>query len=142
MTLALALAGCGGTPRPPEPPRPNFLVILADDLGWGDLASYGHPVFETPHFDRLAARGQRWTRFYSAASVCTPSRAALLTGRYAVRTGLAGPQRVLFPWSGGGLPAEQITRCRLSARWPESRVAAHDAALEATEDVLAIRIDP
>jgi arylsulfatase A len=84
-------------------------VVLADDMGYGDLGAFGHPVFPTPTLDQLAAEGQRWTQFYVAASVCTPSRAALLTGRYPIRSGLAGPRRVLFPDSAGGLPASEVT---------------------------------
>ena len=67
---------------------PNVIVILADDLGYADLGSYGHPTIRTPHLDRLAAEGQRWTSFYAGAPVCSPSRAALLTGRLPVRTGV------------------------------------------------------
>ena len=81
---------------------PNFIIILADDQGYGDLGSYGHPTMRTPNIDRMAAEGQRWTSFY-AAPVCTPSRAQLLTGRLAIRTGLAGG--VLFPDSTGGSAA-------------------------------------
>ena len=65
--------------------QPNIVVILADDLGYGDLGAYGHPVIETPHLDRMAVEGQRWTSFYAASSVCNPSRAALLSGRLPVR---------------------------------------------------------
>jgi arylsulfatase A len=101
------LSGC--TVQAPAPLKPNFVVIFADDLGYGDLGAFGHPVFRTPNLDRLAAEGQRWTQFYVAASVCTPSRAALLTGRYPIRSGMAGPRRVLFPDSGGGLPTSEIT---------------------------------
>jgi arylsulfatase A len=85
---------------------PNFIIILADDQGYGDLGSYGHPTLRTPNIDRMAVEGQRWTSFY-AAPVCTPSRAQLLTGRLAVRTGLAGG--VLFPDSTGGLQPDEIT---------------------------------
>lgn len=85
---------------------PNFIVILTDDQGYGDLGSYGHPTIRTPNIDRMAAEGQRWTSFY-AAPVCTPSRAQLMTGRLAVRTGLAGG--VLFPDSRGGLQPSEIT---------------------------------
>jgi len=85
---------------------PNFVIILADDQGYGDLGSYGHPTIRTPNIDRMAAEGQRCTSFY-AAPVCTPSRAQLLTGRLAVRTGLAGG--VLFPDSTGGLQPAEIT---------------------------------
>jgi arylsulfatase A len=99
--------GAGSSPQPrPERERPNFIVILADDQGYGDLGSYGHPTIRTPNLDRLAAEGQRWTSFY-AAYVCTPSRAQLLTGRLAIRTGLSSG--VLFPDSTGGLQPSEIT---------------------------------
>ena len=89
---------------------PNFVVIFADDLGYGDLGCYGHPTIATPNLDRMAAEGQRWTDFYSAACVCTPSRAALLTGRLPIRNGMCDDRRrVLFPDSAGGLPPEEIT---------------------------------
>ena len=89
---------------------PNFIVLYADDLGYGDLSCYGHPTIRTPNLDRLAAEGLRLTSFYSAASVCTPSRAALLTGRLPVRNGMCHDRRrVLFPNSAGGLPDSEIT---------------------------------
>jgi arylsulfatase A-like enzyme len=89
---------------------PNIIVILADDLGYGDLGCYGHPTIRTPNLDRMAAQGVRFTQFYSAASVCTPSRAALLTGRLPIRSGMCSDRRrVLFPDSGGGIPAAEIT---------------------------------
>lgn len=88
---------------------PNIVIIYADDLGYGDLGCYGSPVIRTPHLDRMAAEGLRFTDFYSGAEVCTPSRTALLTGRYATRSGMAGSRRVLFPNSKGGLPPAEIT---------------------------------
>ncbi len=89
---------------------PNFVVIFCDDLGYGDLSCYGHPSIETPHLDQMAAEGMRWLQFYSAAPVCTPSRAALLTGRLPLRNGLCSQtRRVLFPDSAGGIPAAEIT---------------------------------
>jgi arylsulfatase A len=92
---------------------PNIIIVFTDDMGYGDLGSYGHPTIHTPHLDRMAAEGQRWTSFYSAASVCTPSRAALLTGRLPVRNGMASDRRrVLFPDSKGGLPRSEITIAR------------------------------
>ena len=90
--------------------QPNFIIIFADDLGYGDLSSYGNPTIHTPNLDRMAHEGQKWTNFYVAASVCTPSRAALLTGRLTVRSGMSnGKTRVLFPNSKKGLPASEIT---------------------------------
>jgi len=67
--------------------RPNILLLFADDLGYGDLACYGCPDIRTPNLDKLASEGARFTRFYSNAPECTPSRAALLTGRYQQRVG-------------------------------------------------------
>jgi len=85
---------------------PNFVIIFTDDQGYGDLGVQGHPTLRTPRIDRMAAEGQRWTSFYTAP-VCTPSRAQLLTGRLAIRTGLASG--VLFPDSFGGLQPSEIT---------------------------------
>jgi len=94
--------------------RPNFIVIFADDLGYGDLGAFGHPVIATPNLDRLAAEGQRWTNFYAAASVCTPSRAGLLTGRHPLRSGtMSSVARVFDQRSLSGMPAEEITVAEL-----------------------------
>jgi arylsulfatase A len=93
---------------------PNFVVIFCDDLGYGDVGSFGNPTIRTPNLDRMAAEGQRWTSFYSADSVCTPSRAALLTGRLPIRTGMfSDTRRVLFPDSADGLPSTEITIAEL-----------------------------
>src|SRR2546421_6844363 len=92
---------------------PNVVVIFADDLGYGDLSCFGHPTIKTPNLDRMACEGMRLTQFYSAAEVCTPSRAALLTGRLPPRNGMCGNRRVFFPESKGGLPADEITIAEL-----------------------------
>jgi len=94
--------------------RPNIVIILADDLGYGDLGCYGHPSIRTPNLDRMAAEGMRFTDFYSAAEVCTPSRAALLTGRYPIRSGMCNDRhRVLRRNSLGGLPEKELTLAEL-----------------------------
>jgi len=68
--------------------RPNVIVILADDLGYGDLGCYGHRKFKTPHLDRMAAEGARLTQFNTPAPFCAPTRASLMTGRYPFRSGM------------------------------------------------------
>jgi arylsulfatase A len=68
--------------------RPNILVVLADDLGYGDLACYGHPVIKTPHLDRFAREGLRFTDCYAAAANCSPARTGLMTGRTPTRVGI------------------------------------------------------
>lgn len=88
------------------PGQPNIIIILADDMGYGDLSSYGHPLIRTENLDKMAGEGIRLTSFYAAESSCTPSRAALLTGRYALRSGL---QHILFPADNNGLAAYEIT---------------------------------
>jgi arylsulfatase A len=81
------MLGAGFSVRAAEP-QPNILVILADDLGYGDLGAYGHPHIQTPHLDKLAAEGLLMTDCYAAAPVCSPARAGLLTGRAPNRTGV------------------------------------------------------
>lgn len=86
---------------------PNFVLLFADDLGYGDLGCYGHPTSLTPNLNRLAAEGLRFTDFYCTSPVCSPSRASLLTGRYQTRSGIY--PGVLYPGSIGGLPLNETT---------------------------------
>src|SRR6187549_1684180 len=74
--------------RTAEHNPPNVIIILADDLGYGDLACFGHPKFKTPNLDRLAAEGARLTQFNTPAPFCAPTRASLMTGRYPFRNGM------------------------------------------------------
>ena len=118
LLCAAALLGClaeGSRAIAQSASRPpNVIVILADDMGYGDTGESGHPSIRTPNLDRMAREGQRWTQFYAAASVCSPSRAALLTGRLPIRSGMASlKHRVFFPWSKGGLPASETTIAEL-----------------------------
>ncbi len=114
IILALAALAAGCQREAPETP-PNVVVILIDDLGWLDTGVYGSTFYETPHIDRLAAEGVRFTEFYTASSVCSPTRASLMTGKHPARLHLTN-------WIGGEqkgpllqaeyvrqLPLEEIT---------------------------------
>ncbi|MBL8227956.1 MAG: sulfatase [Bryobacterales bacterium] len=103
--LNSALAGLSTIAAPAQQRRPNFIILFADDMGWSDLACYGHPTLRTPNLDRMADEGTRFTQFYAAASVCTPSRVGLLTGRNPVR---AGQPNNTGPDTNGGLPLSEI----------------------------------
>ncbi|XP_012662599.1 arylsulfatase E [Otolemur garnettii] len=96
--------------------RPNMLLLMADDLGIGDVGCYGNRTIRTPNIDRLAEDGVMLTQHIAAASVCTPSRAAFLTGRYPVRSGMVSSDgdRVL-QWAGvsGGLPTNETTFAKI-----------------------------
>ncbi|MBT33867.1 MAG: arylsulfatase [Thalassobius sp.] len=104
------LAGCAHeTAIKEQNEKPNVVIIFADDLGYGDLGVYGHPTIRTPHLDKLATEGQKWTNFYASSSICTPSRTGLLTGRLPIRSGMCSNERgVLFPDSKGGIPEYEI----------------------------------
>lgn len=111
-TIALALLACAPENAPTQEttadaaPRPNIIVILADDLGYGDLSAFGATLFETPNIDRLAREGVTLTNWYAGSNVCTPSRAALLTGRYAPRS---RTQFVTRPHSTWGMSPDEVT---------------------------------
>lgn len=89
-----------------QAPRPNILLIFTDDQGYQDIGCFGSPNIKTPHLDQLAAEGRKFTSFYSACSICSPSRAALLTGCYPPRVGLT---KVLFAQDDIGLNPEEVT---------------------------------
>lgn len=86
--------------------KPNFVVILADDLGYGDIGAFGASDIRTPNIDRMASQGIKFTEFYSPSPVCSPTRFGLLTGRFPRRQGIDG---VFFPESFNGIPAEEVT---------------------------------
>ncbi|KAG9349353.1 hypothetical protein JZ751_027796 [Albula glossodonta] len=99
--------------------RPNFILIMVDDLGIGDIGCYGNNTIRTPNIDKLAQDGVKLTQHIAAAPLCTPSRAAFMTGRYAVRSGLGSTGRVqvlLFLGGSGGLPPNEITFAKLLQR--------------------------
>jgi arylsulfatase A len=106
LLCALAVPAAAQTGRPP-----NVVFVYADDLGYGDLGAFGAKAIKTPNLDRMAAEGLRLTSFYSVSPVCTPSRAALLTGRYAARMGIANMHlsNVLTFQDRTGLPTGETT---------------------------------
>ena len=93
------------------PPKPNFVIIFIDDMGYGDIGPFGSKTNRTPHLDRMATEGRKLTSFYVASPVCTPSRAALMTGCYPQRVGLArgSGHAVLFPGDHHGLHPDEVT---------------------------------
>ena len=118
--LALLLASCLTFNLPGAVPvnqqsvlsrQPNIIFILTDDMGYGDLGCFDAKAIKTPNLDRMAREGLRLTNFYVASPICTPSRAALLTGRYAARMGAQQMQlaNVLFPTNKTGLPQSETT---------------------------------
>jgi arylsulfatase A len=111
LIAATFFAAC--TTNQPETPSgqlPNIVMIYCDDLGYGDLGCFGNKVIRTPNIDQLATRGMKFTEFYSASPVCSPSRAALLTGRIPQRMGI---NNVFFARSFTGMPLEEVTTANL-----------------------------
>ena len=105
-SLAIAQPSVSASESRPGRRPPNVLLVCLDDLGYGDLGCYGSPTIRTPHLDQLARQGTLFTQGYSGAPVCTPSRAAMLTGRVPPRSGLT---EVLYPEDSEGLPSEEHT---------------------------------
>lgn len=99
LAIAALLGFVGWSMTAAADPQPHVVIVLSDDLGYGDLGCYGHPVIRTPHLDQMAREGIRLTSCYSAPPVCSPSRVGLLTGRNPNRAGV-------FDW----IPqADQVT---------------------------------
>lgn len=110
LTVVLWAAGvwsCGPSNPAPDKERPNFVFILADDLGWSDLGCYGSTFYETPNLDRLAGEGTRFTEAYAACPVCSPTRASIMTGKYPARLDITDwiPGRQEFR---AGLPQDRF----------------------------------
>ncbi|KAM9327669.1 steryl-sulfatase [Pholidichthys leucotaenia] len=96
--------------------KPSFVLMMVDDLGIGDLGCYGNKTLRTPNIDHLAQEGAMLTHHIAAASLCSPSRAAFLTGRYPIRSGIAGNGKLgvfLFNAASGGLPSQELTFAKL-----------------------------
>ncbi|MEZ5388108.1 MAG: sulfatase [Prosthecobacter sp.] len=110
LLLLIVIAGLV-SPLPVEARPPNFVIIFIDDMGYGDIGPFGSTRNQTPHLDRMAAEGMTLTSFYVAAPVCTPSRAALMTGSYPRRVGLGkgSGHVVLFPGDAHALNPDEIT---------------------------------
>src|ERR1043165_4604354 len=113
--LAALLCIAFATAKAADASKPNIVISLADDLGYGDLSGYGHPKFKTPHLDRMAAEGAKLTHFNCPMAFCAPTRASLLTGRYPFRSGMnqnpapdGGPDR-----DGLHLPESEITLAQI-----------------------------
>jgi arylsulfatase A-like enzyme len=111
--LTLTVSTCVFAAKPP-----NIVFILADDLGWTDLNCYGSSFHQTPNIDRLAREGMKFTMFYSAGSVCSPTRASILTGKYPVRTGITD-------W----IPGQNVTGRELVQLHPRKDLAAEEFTL-------------
>ncbi len=107
LVFAILLQDIGSPSSAAPATPPNIILILSDDLGYGDIGVSGAELIKTPHLDGLAAEGLRLTNFYASGNVCTPSRAGLLTGRYAIRDGLA--DKTITVDDTRGLPADATT---------------------------------
>jgi arylsulfatase A-like enzyme len=120
LVAALLLGGHGLSPpahaQPADGPPPNIVLIMVDDLGYGDLSSYGADTLRTPHIDALVADGLRFDRFYANSPVCSPTRASLLTGQYPDRAGVPGVIRTHARNSWGYLSPEEVLLPRVLAR--------------------------
>ncbi|MBE0537859.1 MAG: sulfatase [Phycisphaerae bacterium] len=130
---ALASAPLSALAEAQQPPKPNFVFFLIDDMGWTDLGCFGSTFYETPHIDRLAAQGMRFTDAYAACPVCSPTRASIMTGKYPARVGItnyiAGRRegKLIEPDYLFNMPLEEVTvaeafkeagyRCGFLGKW-------------------------
>jgi arylsulfatase A-like enzyme len=121
ILFALLRAPATAAAGPPDKPKPNIIIILIDDMGWRDVGCFGSTFHETPHIDRLAAAGMKFTQAYAACPVCSPTRASILTGKYPARLHLTDwlpgrsdrpTQKLLRPPIRQYLPLEETTLAR------------------------------
>jgi arylsulfatase A-like enzyme len=114
LALLVAFTSLFGTAgRAAAQDKPNIILIFADDLGYADVGCYGAKGFKTPNLDKMAKEGIRFTSFYTGCSVCSGSRAALMTGRHYQRVGVPP---VMFPGNKNGLNPNEITIARVLAK--------------------------
>ncbi|XP_063068164.1 steryl-sulfatase [Engraulis encrasicolus] len=117
LSCAILVACASARAAPDSSRRPNFVLFMVDDMGIGDLGCYGNDTLKTPNIDRLAEEGVRLTQHIASSPLCTPSRAGFLTGRYPIRSGMAGHYDVgvyIISASSGGLPPRELTFARLA----------------------------
>jgi arylsulfatase A len=136
LVLPVSMMGLACSTTASSDIKPNIIIIFTDDMGYADVGVYGAEGFETPNLDRMAGEGMRFTSFYVPSSVCTPSRAALLTGRYPMRVGLPS---VLFPRDETGLNAEELTIAGLLKQEGYATIAIGKWHLGAHPDFLPTR---
>ncbi|MCP5119086.1 MAG: sulfatase-like hydrolase/transferase, partial [bacterium] len=104
-----SIAGAAVTARAATTP-PNIVLIVADDLGWGDLSCYGQKTLRTPHIDRLAAEGMRFTDFYAGSTVCAPSRCSLMTGMHMGHATIRGNRNPEVPLRPGDVTIAEAVK--------------------------------
>lgn len=137
LSISLCAPGAGSIGTAGDN-RPNLIWIMADDLGWGDLGSYGQQVIKTPRLDRMAAEGMRFTHFYAGATVCAPSRSVLMTGQHHGRTRVRGNAGASNPEAQALQPGDVTVaaalqragyRTALMGKWGLGDVGAADTGL-------------
>jgi arylsulfatase A len=138
LCLMLAMGCTNGAEKAAKQP-PNIVMVLVDDLGWADLACYGNTYHDTPHLDRLASEGMLFTQAYASASICSPTRSALLTGKSPARTGITDWIRAMF--QGGDIPEDKTFRLTYTAAAGDSLLTPSNPLwLELDETTLAEQV--